>query len=65
MDGLLICKHIELLSLLIKAQDGVIKAKNELLLCYKMQRRPSERLFSDIQKWTDTVNKLKKKLDEF
>ena len=56
-------KKLSLYTDLIMAQDELIRAKNELLLAYRIGRC-KEKIFENIQKCTDRVNKLKGDLVE-
>jgi hypothetical protein len=58
-------KVFDLVVSLIDVQDALIKAKNELLVCYRTMKDPSRRLFNDLQRHTDKIKQIKRTLEEY
>jgi len=63
MDGLLISKNLEYSNQLIKSLETMIEIKDRFLFCYKCQKRPTERLFSDLEKTKKKIKILNEKLE--
>ena len=46
-----LCKRCKIL-------EKLLKAKDELLICYRIQKRPSERLWNELERYKNKLDKL-------